>query len=157
MDALSDPAKTFDTSGKSEALYHHNAICKTPIALPNNGRFGAIAGKTSFQKLKLHWLATAKGSPARCRTARASDAYPRRYRREHSCRPQQGNGNSRSRSNQGCRSPAGKTLVTRILHRPSRFGARRTAHGRRIGGRRSRCDAWHPPTIGEGQREERET
>jgi hypothetical protein len=29
------------------------------MALPNNGRFGAIAGKTSFQKLKLHRLATA--------------------------------------------------------------------------------------------------
>src|SRR5450631_2582992 len=29
------------------------------MALPDNGRFGAIAGKTSFQKLKLHRLATA--------------------------------------------------------------------------------------------------
>ena len=54
MDALSDPAKTFDTSGKSAALFHHHAICKTPMALPNNGRVSAIAGKTSFQKLKLH-------------------------------------------------------------------------------------------------------
>src|SRR3984893_14798028 len=59
MDALSDPAKTFDTSGKSAALFHYHAICKTPMDLPNNGRFGAIAGETSFQKLKLHWLATA--------------------------------------------------------------------------------------------------
>jgi hypothetical protein len=59
MDALSDPAKTFDTSGKSAALLHHHAICKTPTALLNNGRFGAIAGKTSFQKLKLHRLAAA--------------------------------------------------------------------------------------------------
>jgi hypothetical protein len=45
MDALSDPAKTFDTSGKSPALFHHHAICKTPMALPGNGLFGAIAGK----------------------------------------------------------------------------------------------------------------
>jgi hypothetical protein len=45
MDALSDPAKHFDTSGKSGALFHHRAICKTPIALPNSERFGAIAGK----------------------------------------------------------------------------------------------------------------
>jgi hypothetical protein len=40
-DALSDPAKTFDTSGKSPALFHHHAICKTPMALPGNGLSGA--------------------------------------------------------------------------------------------------------------------
>jgi hypothetical protein len=45
MDALSDPAKHFDTSGKSGAPFHHRAICKTPMALPDNGLFGAIAGK----------------------------------------------------------------------------------------------------------------
>jgi len=39
------PRKHFDTSGKSAALFHHHAICKTPMALPNNGLFGAIAGK----------------------------------------------------------------------------------------------------------------
>jgi hypothetical protein len=38
------PAKTFDTSGKSPALLYHHAICKTPMALPSNGRVGAIAG-----------------------------------------------------------------------------------------------------------------
>ena len=37
MDALSDPAKHFDTSGKSAALFHHRAICRTPMALPDNG------------------------------------------------------------------------------------------------------------------------
>ena len=37
--------KHFDTSGKSGALFHHRAICKTPMALPDNGLFGAIAGK----------------------------------------------------------------------------------------------------------------
>jgi hypothetical protein len=67
---LSDLAKTFDTSGKSAALFHHHAICKTPMTLPDNGRFGAIAGKTSFQKLKLHRLVTANDRLSRCRTAR---------------------------------------------------------------------------------------
>jgi hypothetical protein len=42
------PRKHFDTSGKSAALFHHHAICKTPTALPNNGLFGAIAGKKSL-------------------------------------------------------------------------------------------------------------
>jgi hypothetical protein len=55
MDALSDPAKPFDTSGKSPALFYHHAICKTPMALPD-GHFGVIAGKKSPQ-LKLHRLA----------------------------------------------------------------------------------------------------
>jgi hypothetical protein len=56
MDALSDPTRTFDTSGKSLALFYHHAICKTAMALPD-GHFGAIAGEKSFQKLKLHRLA----------------------------------------------------------------------------------------------------
>src|ERR1700687_726874 len=59
MDALSDPAKTFDTSGKSAALIHHHAICKTPMALPSNRLFGAIAGKRS--------LPTIEVAPARAR------------------------------------------------------------------------------------------
>src|SRR6267378_3987437 len=42
--------KHFDTSGKSVALFHHRAICKTPMALPDNGRLSRrwsaiIAGK----------------------------------------------------------------------------------------------------------------
>jgi len=37
MDALSTLRKHFDTSGKSAALLHHRAICKTPMALPDNG------------------------------------------------------------------------------------------------------------------------
>jgi hypothetical protein len=37
--------KHFDTSGKSPALLHHHAISKTPMALPTNRPFGAIAGK----------------------------------------------------------------------------------------------------------------
>jgi hypothetical protein len=53
MDALGDPAKTFDTSGKSAALIHHHAICKTPKALSDNGRFGAIAGKKSLPTIEV--------------------------------------------------------------------------------------------------------
>jgi hypothetical protein len=37
MDALSDPAKTFDTSGKSAALFHHHAIVKRPWPCPTTG------------------------------------------------------------------------------------------------------------------------
>jgi hypothetical protein len=48
-----NPTKTFDTSGKSATLFHHHAICETPMTLPDNGRFGAIAGKTSFQKIEV--------------------------------------------------------------------------------------------------------
>src|SRR5207248_3200988 len=51
------PAKTFDTSGKSPALVHHHAIRKTLMAPPDNGRFGAIAGKT---------LPTTESQHARC-------------------------------------------------------------------------------------------
>jgi hypothetical protein len=29
--------KHFDTSGKSPALFHHHAICRTPMVLPDNG------------------------------------------------------------------------------------------------------------------------
>ncbi len=68
MDALSEPAKMFDTSGKSAALLHHHAICKLPMALPDNGRFGAIAGQKSFRQLKLHRLACRFGPrPLICR------------------------------------------------------------------------------------------
>jgi len=60
MDALSDPAKTFDTSGKSPALFKHRAICKTPMALPDNGLFGAIAGQKSLPTIR-----SCTGSPQR--------------------------------------------------------------------------------------------
>jgi hypothetical protein len=45
------------------------------MALPDNGLFGAIAGKILTQ-LKLQRLATANDRLSRCRTARASDALP---------------------------------------------------------------------------------
>ena len=54
MDALSTLRKHFDTSGKSAALFHHRAICKTLMALPDNGLFGATAGKNPYPQLKLH-------------------------------------------------------------------------------------------------------
>src|SRR5712675_213721 len=56
MDALSEtPRKHFDTSGKSAALFHHRAICKTPIALPKNRRFGATS----------YWISIAAAPPGR--------------------------------------------------------------------------------------------
>ena len=51
--------------------------CKTPVALPDNGLFGAFAGKNPYRQLKLHRLATAKGRLSRCRAARTSDARAR--------------------------------------------------------------------------------
>src|SRR5712691_9445999 len=83
MDALSTLRKHFDTSGKSAALFHHRAICKTPMALSDNGFFGAIAGKKSSPTIE---VASARrsciGSPqrrvaSRVAEPRASDARAR--------------------------------------------------------------------------------
>src|ERR1700736_885867 len=96
------------------------------MALSDNGFFGAIAGKKSLPTIEVAPARHSEGSPlALPSRARFRCACPRRYRREHSSRPQQGNGTSRNRSNQnchteGCLSPADKALVTWILHRPSR-------------------------------------
>src|SRR5882762_2004140 len=104
------------------------------MALSDNGFLGAIAGKKSLPTIEVAPARHSEWSPlALPSRARFRCACPRRYRREHSSRPQQGNGTSRNRSNHGCRSPADKALVTWILHRPSRSGAWRTAHGGRIG------------------------
>src|ERR1700681_1386725 len=72
MEALSDPAKTFDTSGKSAALIHHHAICKMPMALPDNGLFGAIAGKNSLPTIEVAPVRHSERSPARHVAARYS-------------------------------------------------------------------------------------
>jgi hypothetical protein len=48
---LSDPSKTFDTSGKSPALIHHHR--QTPMARADNGRFGAIASKKSSPTIEV--------------------------------------------------------------------------------------------------------
>jgi hypothetical protein len=54
MDALSYPCKKhFDTSGKSGALFHHRAICKTPMALLSSGLFGAIARKKPLPTIEV--------------------------------------------------------------------------------------------------------
>jgi len=63
IDAGAIPRKLFDTSGKSRALFDHRATCKTPMALPDNGLFGAIAGKNPYPQLKLHRLAASEGAP----------------------------------------------------------------------------------------------
>jgi hypothetical protein len=69
MDALSDPAKTFDTSGKSPVPIHHPAILKSPMALPD-GLFGAIAGKKFLRTIEVA-LARARRMIARALPNRA--------------------------------------------------------------------------------------
>jgi hypothetical protein len=46
MDALSYPAKHFDTSGKSAAQFHHRAICKTPSPLVKTSKARATGAFT---------------------------------------------------------------------------------------------------------------
>src|SRR6266446_3966285 len=77
MDALSTLRKHFDTSGKSAALFHHRAICKTPWPCPTTGPSARLQAKYPYPQLKLHRLVTAKGRLSRCRAARASDARAR--------------------------------------------------------------------------------
>src|SRR5882762_10480583 len=102
--------KHFDTSGKSAALLHHRAICKTPMALPDTwpcpttGSLARLQAKNPYPQLKLHRLAEvasarhSEGSPlALPSRARLPCASPRRYRRGHSSRPQQGDGTGRNR------------------------------------------------------------
>jgi hypothetical protein len=62
MDALSDPAKHFDTSGKSLAPFHPHAICRMPMVLPDNGLFDAIAvlGRKHAERI-LHETAAGQG------------------------------------------------------------------------------------------------
>jgi hypothetical protein len=74
MDALGDPAKTFDTSGKSPALFHHRAICKTAHG-PAHRALGAITGQKSRQ-LKLHRNFGASAlNPSGSAIARSSTAF----------------------------------------------------------------------------------
>jgi hypothetical protein len=47
------PRKHSDTSGKSAALFHRRAICKTLMALLSNGLFGAIADKKSLPAIEV--------------------------------------------------------------------------------------------------------
>jgi hypothetical protein len=78
--------------------------------------FSAILGENSYPQLKCI------GSPQRTIACalpnrRASDARAEECRHEHRSEPKYGNGDSRTRSNQGCRSPADKALVTSISPR----------------------------------------
>src|SRR3981081_2731160 len=65
MDALGDAAKNIDTSGKSAALVHHRAICRTSIALPSNGLFGPASDEMFwFRKAAHHRLRNPDQGPA---------------------------------------------------------------------------------------------
>src|SRR5260370_41019581 len=55
---LSNPAKTFLHVGQISGTIP-SSRSKTPMALPDNGLFGAIAGKNPYLQLKLHRLAAA--------------------------------------------------------------------------------------------------
>jgi hypothetical protein len=67
MDAERILRKHFDTSGKSAAQFHHRTICKTPMALSDNGFFGAIAGKKSLPTIEVAPARHSEGSPDRDR------------------------------------------------------------------------------------------
>src|SRR5258705_2127187 len=96
-----------------------------------------MTGENPYPQLTLHGLAAAND---RLRVAeRALPTRAGKYRHDHRTQPQYGNGDSSSRSNQGCRSPADRAFAARIFHRPSRSGAWRTADGGRAGGDRSRA------------------
>src|SRR5712664_3652512 len=145
IDALSESCENILTRRANQRHYSIIApFVKRRWPCPTTGSSARLQAKNPYPQLKLHGLAEvasarhSEGSPlALPSRAHLPCACPRRYRREHSSRPQQGNGTSRNRSTQGCRCPADKALVTWIRHRPSRSGAWRTAHGGRIGGRRS--------------------
>src|SRR5258708_9116183 len=109
MDALSYPCENILTRRANQ--WHCSIIAqfaRRPWPCPTTGSSSAIAGKKSLPTIevasarrsctgspKLHRLATAKGRLSRCRAARAFRcASPRRYRREHSSRPRQGDGTS---------------------------------------------------------------
>ena len=134
MDALSYPCENILTRRANQGHYSTIAqFVKRPWPFPTTASSARLQAK-SLPTIEVAAARHSEGSPlALPSRARFRCACPRRYRREHSSRPQQGNGTSRNRSNHGCRSPADKALVTWILHRPSRSGAWRTAHGGRIG------------------------
>ena len=99
---------TFDMSGKSAALLHRRTIRQTPVG----AQWRAVRrdfGRKSDPQLKLHWpvklqwLAAARDR-LRVPSRRASDARAGECRHEHRSEPKYGNGDHRTRSNQGCRS-----------------------------------------------------
>jgi hypothetical protein len=74
--ALSDPSKTFDTSGKSPALVHPHAIRQMPMARRDNGRFGAMSSNPCSQ-FRLHRRATANDRQREAEPRALSDARAR--------------------------------------------------------------------------------
>jgi hypothetical protein len=83
--------------------------------------------KNAHPPLKLHRLAAAND---RLRVAQPRlPARAREYGHEHRSQPHHASGDRFNRPGQSCRSPADKTSVARLLDRPSRSVARRTAHG----------------------------
>jgi hypothetical protein len=62
---MRDLAKTFDTSGKSPAIFHHRAICKTQTNLaPASWRLDHTASPTATLSLVLHGPLIAHALPA---------------------------------------------------------------------------------------------
>ena len=114
--ACAIPRKHFDTSGKSRALFHHRAIVRRPWPCLAAGCSARSQADIPDPQLTLHRLATAKPRLARCRAARRRSACPRRYRREHSSRPQERSGISRNRSAQAAATPA-KPRASSSRHR----------------------------------------
>jgi len=113
MDALSESCENILTRRANQRHYSIIAqFAKRPWPCPTGSSARLrLRAKNPYPQLKLHWpvklhwlvklhgLATAKGRLSRCRAARACHARGlRRYRREPSSRPQQGNGTSRNRS-----------------------------------------------------------
>ena len=103
MDALSYPCENILTRRANQRHYSIIAqFAKRPWPCPTTGPSSAIAGKKSLHTIE---VAPARrsciGSPQRRVASRVAEpralfrcASPRRYRREHSSRPRQGNGTS---------------------------------------------------------------
>jgi hypothetical protein len=64
MDALSEPRENNLTRRANQRHYFIiTPFVKTPMALPNNGRFGAMAGKKSLPTIEVAPARHSEGSP----------------------------------------------------------------------------------------------
>jgi hypothetical protein len=108
--------------------------------------------------LKLAAARPSEGSLARCRTARVSDA---RAQGDIDVNTVLDPDTATVMTATGQTKPAAAVRVKlspdgfAIDHLDQELGQQLMAEA--LGGRRLRCDAWHPPAIGEGQRERAET
>src|SRR5258705_2392362 len=118
MDDLSYPCETILTRRANQGHYSTIAqFVKRPWPFPTTASSARLQAK-SLPTIEVAAARYGERSPlALPNRARFRCAALRRYRREHSSRPQQGNGNGRNRTNQSCPWRAGKTVATRILHR----------------------------------------